>query len=800
MKRLGLIDRVLIFTLVPIWAFRFALYLNNLAHGRIAYIPIDVSVPQGPDDYPTLIGFWGGVPREGPWGGLEVGDRLLKVGQADLRGVWPVGFFARVYKETDASLHRPLVFMRAGLRHKTVLSLKADPFPWVWAIINVSFVGLAILLILRRPNSRLIRSLFLTTMVLSFGLIPFSPGALALTYLWAGFVFVSGLVVLPLGLRLAYLFPEDARLVNARLPKWPWVFAIAGPIWCGWMFGMAPALLAYAALCVDLAFLIAYLGWGTYRFLRANPIARRQFKWVFFGGYLALVPIFATEVLVFVRPSLGPLRELSLLLYVIIPLCIVIAIVRFNLYDIDRLIGATAAYTIVSIIVIAAAIIMVPRVSQAASTAWGLDPTTGQFVMALLLAALVVPTSRYLRPQIERVFFAERYALERGVENLLHEISTCGAPQELLTLVGERLNSYLRPESCIVYGRSGEIYVPLFFRGRAVAPTINAGTALATMLQSETRSLEVERWLRRGALALSSSDRAVLDSLGVAVLVPMHRGHMLEAFVCLGQKRSGDIYTATDLTLLTAVAARVSGELRRFDEAEVAREVRLMSDSLRRYVPEQIAAQVVSGQNLEARESEVSVLFVDIRGYTSYAEGKPAAEVFSTVNRYTETVSRVVSVHGGTVVEFNGDGMMAVFGAPAPLAHKERAAVTAGREIVSSVRSLALGAHHEQPLEVGVGIATGKAFVGNIQSIDRLIWSAIGDTSNLAARLQGLTRELDAAIVIDSATRAGAGDAAADFERYEGMHIRGRRQTADIYVLPLVAFNAAELSREGARI
>src|SRR5215472_16817925 len=323
------------------------------------------------------------------------------------------------------------------------------------------------------------------------------------------------------------------------------------------------------------------------------------------------------------------------------------------------------------------------------------------------------------------------------------------------------------------------------------------GNLLSSLSQHCLRN-RVNSRLRRPGLSLLPADRAVLDSLGAAVLVPIHRGDMIAVFLCLGQKRSGDIYTATDLTLLTAVAEKVSTELRRFDEAEIGLEVRAISDALRRYVPEPIAAQIVCGRNLEARESQVSVLFVDIRGYATYAEDKSAAEVFSTVNRYTETVSRIVRAHGGTVVEFNGDGMMAVFGAPAPLAQKERAAVAASREIVFSVRSLELGAHREQPLEVGVGIATGKAFVGNIQSIDRLIWSAIGDTSNLAARLQGLTRELNAAVVIDEATRTGADDAAADFERHEGVPIRGRRQTADIYVLPLIPSNTPKNLQDGA--
>jgi adenylate cyclase len=120
---------------------------------------------------------------------------------------------------------------------------------------------------------------------------------------------------------------------------------------------------------------------------------------------------------------------------------------------------------------------------------------------------------------------------------------------------------------------------------------------------------------------------------------------------------------------------------------------------------------------------EISVLFVDIRGYATYSEGRTAEEICSTVNRYTEAVSRVVRQHFGVIVEFNGDVLMAVFGAPETFAEKERAAVEAGRELVAVVRSLALGRTEPEgrSLEVGVGIATGQAFVGNIQAVDRMI-------------------------------------------------------------------------------
>ena len=214
-----------------------------------------------------------------------------------------------------------------------------------------------------------------------------------------------------------------------------------------------------------------------------------------------------------------------------------------------------------------------------------------------------------------------------------------------------------------------------------------------------------------------------------------------------------------------------------------------MQASLRRYVPGAVAEQLSAGAELSSGEREVSVLFVDIRGYTSFSESRRAEEIFSTVNRYTETVSQIVQRYGGSVVEFNGDGMMAVFGAPREIAHKERAAVEAGREIVEAVGALPVedASHGPTTLSVGVGIATGEAFVGNIQAVDRMIWSAIGNTTNLAARLQSLTRELDASLVIDSGTWEHAQPAAQDFERRSGVPIRGRREAQDLYTLPLRA-------------
>jgi hypothetical protein len=126
-------------------------------------------------------------------------------------------------------------------------------------------------------------------------------------------------------------------------------------------------------------------------------------------------------------------------------------------------------------LLLAGVLVVIPHLSQAASTTVGLDPTVGQTVFSLLLAAVVVPGQRYLRPQIERLFFVERYALERGVENLLRELSACEGPQALLTLAGERLDALLRPECCVMYGRAWAAYAPVFVRGSACRDLVPRG-------------------------------------------------------------------------------------------------------------------------------------------------------------------------------------------------------------------------------------------------------------------------------------------------------------------------------------
>ena len=789
MRQLRPLYRVLLAVLLPLWAVCMVLHLQVSVSGRMPALTLlePWVVSDGGEAYPVVRGF---RPGARVWTEhLAVGDRLLRVGEADLRGVGAVGLLARVLEQAGPDFRAHITFERAGERRTVELPIEREPYPWRFLLASIGFAAVGVLLLLRAPDSGAIRAWFLAGVWYSILWLPFPGGPPVQTYAWVALRCLAGALSYPLFLRAILLFPDEAAARSSLGRNWPWVFALLGPSWTSLSFGIpVPQEIGmHVNPALGLTHNVLLLVVLTRNYRLSGPLGRRQLRWVVYGLYLGLAPVVASLAIVAIAPQLWWLYSVLWNSLGLIPVFLFIAIVRYNLGDVDRLISATASYTVLSIVLLAGLLAVVPRLSQATSAATGIDPSSGQLILSFGLAAVVIPAQRYLRPLIERIFFSERHALAQGVERVLSDLASCAGPRELVTLAGERLDALLRPETCVIYAAGSGLYSPVFVRGRAVPPAFEASSPLIVHLEQRTTLLSLDAAARRQATDFSPFDRAALEALGAVVLIPVKRRGALTAFVCLGAKRSGDVYTTLDLALLGAIAEKASSELMRVDDDELIQQGRAMQEALRRYVPGAIADQLASGQDPESGEREVTVLFVDIRGYTTYAEGRKASEVFFTVNRYTETVSRVVREHGGAIVEFNGDGMMAVFGAPSALERKERAAARAARALVAEVGALSLpdAENDASTIAVGVGVATGDAFVGNIRSVDRLIWTAIGNTTNLAARLQALTRELDASIVIDSLTWKRAEGAAEGFSLSANTPIRGRQRAEDVYLLPL---------------
>jgi class 3 adenylate cyclase len=782
LSRLGPLDKALVLILVPLWAVWFGLGVRTQVLG--VTLPVVGLEVEGADRYPVLSGQFSSVIHlSDPLAeaGLRAGDRLIRLGKADLIGVGTLGFSVLSLEEGVRGRSVPVVFERGGERFETSLPLApASVFRSLLAL-SFAFAAVSLFLLLRGRSTPMVRAFFYFAMAYAITPCVFLGSRLEL-YVWYGAFVVGQTLINPLMLRFALVFPDD-RAPEGRWHRiWPWFFGVASGLSTLGYFTSRVGTAEVAFTATAALALVAMLSVATGKYRRADRVARRQMKWVLFGIYCSSFPVMVAGLLSTLDPRFGWLWFGVFWAAPLLPLSFVVSILRFNLFDIDRILSATASYNVLLVLLGAAVLVVVPRLAEAVSKLAGVDPATGQVVLSLALAAALIPAHRRLRPQVDRLFFKERYAVDHGIAELLPTLSACSHPQELTERVGGAIQQLLRPEACVVYAGVEQSFAPVFVAGRAVPPAFEGSSALVGTLRGRRAALSLSDAGRRPDEApLGPFDRAALETLQAEVVVPVQQGEALAGFLCLGPKRSGDVYTSTDLSLLSAVAETVSHQLRRFDQEETLREVRAMQDSLRRYVPGAVAEQLASGTELASGEREVSVLFVDLRGYTAFAESRRAEEIFSTVNRYTETVSEIVRKYGGSVVEFNGDGMMAVFGAPRELAHKERAAVEAGREIVEAVGALPV--EGGEKLAVGVGIATGDAFVGNIQAVDRMIWSAIGNTTNLAARLQGLTRELDASTVIDAATWERAQTAATDFEKRSEVPIRGRRESQDLYAL-----------------
>ena len=217
-------------------------------------------------------------------------------------------------------------------------------------------------------------------------------------------------------------------------------------------------------------------------------------------------------------------------------------------------------------------------------------------------------------------------------------------------------------------------------------------------------------------------------------------------------------------------------------EVQMRRELAIRAD-LGRYLPEQLVDQIVARRSdvtLGGERREITVMFADVVGFTPLAERQSAQDVVTMLNELFTILTEIVFRHGGTVDKFVGDCVMALWGAPEPQADHARRAVAAAEDMQ---RWLEAGNESWQErfgfqIELAIGINSGEAVVGNFGSEKRMDYTAIGDTVNVAARLESIARP--GQILVTAATRNAVGDAAA-FAPLGARSVSGRSQAIDLF-------------------
>ncbi|MCL2294547.1 MAG: response regulator [Spirochaetes bacterium] len=206
-----------------------------------------------------------------------------------------------------------------------------------------------------------------------------------------------------------------------------------------------------------------------------------------------------------------------------------------------------------------------------------------------------------------------------------------------------------------------------------------------------------------------------------------------------------------------------------------------------RYVPADVMDEIINKSSSQATHGEtrfVTILFSDIRGFTKISEKTPAQELVSFLNAYFSLMGNSIIAEGGNIDKFIGDAIMAIFGAPKPLENSAASAVRAALRMVKALSRLDTSGIYLPPagFGTGIGINCGECVVGNIGFQDKLDYTVIGDTVNLAARLEGVTKYYQAPIIVSEYIYNTAKDFFI-FRKADSVRVVGKEHPVGLYAV-----------------
>jgi adenylate cyclase len=276
------------------------------------------------------------------------------------------------------------------------------------------------------------------------------------------------------------------------------------------------------------------------------------------------------------------------------------------------------------------------------------------------------------------------------------------------------------------------------------------------------------------------SKSIVSSGIQSAMCAPLRSRDRLFGLLYVDNLSKAGIFSPYDMNVFAVIATQAGLALDRTQaRTEVARQV-LQRSALERFLSPGIARKIMTeaaNLRLGGENQTVTILFTDLRGFTSLAETIPPEEVVEILNQYFDAMTELVFAHGGTLDKYLGDGLMCLFGAPFT---GERDALAATRAAIEM--QIRLGqlnrASSRPPLRMGIGINTGSAVVGYLGSARHMDYTAVGDAVNVAARL---TSQAGAGqIVISDATYAQIASQI-PVRRLPPMKVKGRVSSVNVY-------------------
>jgi adenylate cyclase len=283
----------------------------------------------------------------------------------------------------------------------------------------------------------------------------------------------------------------------------------------------------------------------------------------------------------------------------------------------------------------------------------------------------------------------------------------------------------------------------------------------------------------------SGAHSIIMQGIRSTMTLPLLHSSELLGIMHLDSLFTSNAFTEKDLQICTGMAAQAAISIQNARLASrIEREAQTRAQ-ISRLIPPAVVEQVVKGQlTIEkgGRLNEITMLFSDIRGFTTMSEQLPPEETIELLNTYYTLMFDAISGQGGVVNQMVGDGLMAIFGAPLALSDPCGSAVRAARDMIEMVELFNLEPDRvgKTTIQIGIGIASGSMIAGYTGTDERATYTCVGDAVNVAARLEAHTKACGCAILIDGQTLAAL-DGAFGTEALGPVQFKGKTAAVDVF-------------------
>ena len=290
-----------------------------------------------------------------------------------------------------------------------------------------------------------------------------------------------------------------------------------------------------------------------------------------------------------------------------------------------------------------------------------------------------------------------------------------------------------------------EELIPRFIKtrdGRREDNILLSKTVTAEVVQNKAAVLSSDATMDS---RFSGAHSIIMQGIRSTMTVPLLFREEILGVMHLDSQIATNAFTEKDLQICTGMASQAAIAIQNAYLAKRSEQEAETRAQISRLIPPAVVEQVVQGKlTLEkgGRLSEITMLYSDIRGFTSMSDGRPPEEVVNTLNEYFEVMVEVLFRHSGTLDKFVGDEIIGLFGAPIDLQEQEFKAVLCALQMLRALRDFnrTRQAERQPAIHIGIGINTGQVITGAIGSTRALQYTAIGDAMNVASRLVSLAK------------------------------------------------------------